>query len=152
MRYAFQVLGSTELGRETWFRELGQYGLWCVTPTPPKAAGASCLTPDASRRLRGTICSFDVRLGCWDTHSNFSQMEQAPHSKQTNRESGATYGNSVPTHPPSVRVFPSDAAADAEDIPRLDLVEEGHGLARVHHEQHLAVVVVVDVDVDDDVG
>ena len=41
------------------------------------------------------------------------------------------------THPPSVRVFASDAAADAEDVPRVDLVEEGHGLACVHHEQHL---------------
>lgn len=49
------------------------------------------------------------------------------------RQSGTRYA----THPPSVRVFPSDAAADAEDVPRLDLVEKRHGLARVHYEQHL---------------
>ena len=41
------------------------------------------------------------------------------------------------SHPLRVRVFPADAAADAQHLGRGDLIEQRHGLAGVHHEWHL---------------
>lgn len=66
----------------------------------------------------------------------------SPSHYEVNRQADSLsrgYGreSETATHPSSIRVLSPNTAADAEDVPRLDLVEEGHGLARVHHEQHL---------------
>lgn len=75
---------------------------------------------------------------CWNTMLRVCQG----HGVRENEAKSRLWAiGLVATHPPSIRVFPPDTAADAHDLLRLDVVEEGHGLARVHHKQHLPLVV-----------
>ena len=68
------------------------------------------------------------------TKNNKNQTHTHTHTKKTKNRKTRVVSLLRSSHPLRVRVFPADAAADAQHLGRGDLIEQRHGLAGVHHE------------------